>query len=424
MPTNQRVFVFIVFVVACFGLANSSMAAPVIPQFFAFEHAKADMTWQYTSDDESEWIEGIFQVYLPEKGYVFISTNLDQADQRVVGYKGITAVHSGGGGVHYEYSLSQLFRIYDELFLPLIYLLDVSGEWLGQTTLLERPVWLYQTDTNPPLVYWFDAEFGLPLRIEVADGDDYLSVSNYTLCQDDETLEALVYRITYGYWQGFITLARDQVGSWNPIEIQVIDDFAQIHITYDNWQVLDTRADFTTLDNLATSLEAGIHAYRTKEYVEVISAFRNVLRIDPYYLQGYIYLAFTYGMLDNYLGAVENYQQWLMLEPHNAVALNNLAFTHFQANARLGEAVALAKRAIAIERQPAYLDTLGYGYYLRKEYDLALDYLLEAKEGLQGAVLAEVYGHLILVYQALGQVENVVYYQEKKALLIDGELSI
>ncbi len=391
-------------------MAHSS-ESPVEP-FIDYSQARAEKTWFYSDLSYEESIAGVFEVYFPD-GFVFVYDD-DGVERRIVSKALITALHSPER-VEYEYELAQLFMVFDQVFLPLTRLLELEGDWLGEEALAGRTTQRFEASEEPSATYWFDSETGIPLRIIMEDGTDFLSTTSYQVHPEDEALLASITLALYSAdWEGFLRLEYKD-GHWFPRQIRVIDDAAEIVLEYENWTVLEQAVDFRTLERLSTSLEEGYAAYQAEEWSQAISFFREALRIDPFYEPGYFYLAFSYGSLDNYLGAVENYQQWLMIRPENPLAMNNLAFTYMQQGLYLHDALALAERALALERRPAYLDTVGYGHYRLGRYETALDYLYEALETINVAARGDVIHHIILVYEALGDKEQVDYYKDLRS---------
>ena len=94
-----------------------------------------------------------------------------------------------------------------------------------------------------------------------------------------------------------------------------------------------------------------------------------------------------------------------MLDPGQPHMLNNLAYIYMQRRVNLAEAVRMAEQAVAASRIPAYLDTLGYGYYLLGQYDQAKEILEEALAAVDGSTnpesAVEIRLHLEMVYHAL-----------------------
>ena len=95
-------------------------------------------------------------------------------------------------------------------------------------------------------------------------------------------------------------------------------------------------------------------------------------------------LAYVYHRRENSAKAKWAYENILRLHPDDGVALNNLAWilATAQDNTLLDypRALALAKRAVGIERSPTFLDTLAEAYYVNGLYDQALEIIKEALE--------------------------------------------
>lgn len=402
----MRILVFLA-VLAIVSPAAYAFDSPVEP-FVDYPGARAHKTWQYSDSEYEESITGDFEMHFPD-GFVFVYQD-DDGEHRLVSKGHITALHSPQR-VEYEYELAQVFMVFDQVFLPLTRLVELEGDWLGEEALAGRLTHRFESSDEPSATYWFDAETGIPLRIIMEDGTDFLSTTSYQVHPEDEDLLASITLALHSTdWDGLLRLEYKD-GHWFPRQIRVTDETAEIVLDYKDWAVLEDPGDFRMLERLNTSLEEGYAAYQAEEWTGAIESFREVLRIDPFYEPGYFYMAFSYGSLDNYLGAVENYQQWLMLRPENALALNNLAFTYMQQGLYLHDALALAEEALAIERRPAYLDTVGFGHYLLGRYETALDYLYEALETIDTHMRDDVLNHIILVYEALGDEEQADYYK-------------
>lgn len=85
------------------------------------------------------------------------------------------------------------------------------------------------------------------------------------------------------------------------------------------------------------------------------------------------------GYLKRYEEAMQCYEEVLKRTPNNPATLNNYAYLLAEANTRLDEAEAMAKRALAAEpNNPIYLDTLGWIYYRQGRYQQAVQLLEQA----------------------------------------------
>lgn len=94
--------------------------------------------------------------------------------------------------------------------------------------------------------------------------------------------------------------------------------------------------------------------------------------------QGDVYALRNLGYLyENGLGVEQNYAQaehWYRLSLGQGYpgAMNNLAWLLASQNDRLDEALALAMQAVALHPTPTFIDTLGYVYFQRGEFDAAI----------------------------------------------------
>jgi Zn-dependent protease with chaperone function len=95
-------------------------------------------------------------------------------------------------------------------------------------------------------------------------------------------------------------------------------------------------------------------------------------------------LSQLYHQRENLAKAAWAYEHILRLEPNDGMALNNLAWilaTAEQPDLRdHPRALELAKRAVAVEDSPTFLDTLAEAYYVNGRYDQAVATINEALE--------------------------------------------
>jgi Zn-dependent protease with chaperone function len=89
---------------------------------------------------------------------------------------------------------------------------------------------------------------------------------------------------------------------------------------------------------------------------------------EPHKLSLYQELAMIYHQRDRIQEAIGAYEKIIDLDPHNAVSINNLAWilvTSPDESIRDDKrGLDLAKRAVALERSPIYLDTLAEAFYV------------------------------------------------------------
>jgi tetratricopeptide (TPR) repeat protein len=99
--------------------------------------------------------------------------------------------------------------------------------------------------------------------------------------------------------------------------------------------------------------------------------------------------------------AMKAYKKVLELNPNVPVAQNNLAWIYADSGQNLDEAIRLAEAAKkAAPKNIQILDTLGWAYYKKGEYQKALENIIAAVDA--GAKEADVFYHLGLAYEAVG----------------------
>jgi tetratricopeptide (TPR) repeat protein len=129
---------------------------------------------------------------------------------------------------------------------------------------------------------------------------------------------------------------------------------------------------------------------------------RNWVRDEPdesqarYQLGAYLYL------LDEVEEAEQQMREALRLDPQHAAALNFLGYSLAEKEQQLDEALELVQRALEIDAwNGAFLDSLGWVYYQRGEFEQARDPLERAARELpHDPTILE---HLGDLYQALGE---------------------
>jgi tetratricopeptide (TPR) repeat protein len=184
----------------------------------------------------------------------------------------------------------------------------------------------------------------------------------------------------------------------------------------DNWLNLALRAQVLR--------EMGKLEDSVKAYQDVIEKVKTDKRLDKeedrdYFIDKYRYvLSGIYVDLNQIDKAAEQLKALLKREPDNPTYNNDLGYVWADHNMNLDEAERLIRKAIADDRKErrkgnpdlkplqdrdnaAYLDSLGWVLYKKKQYKEAKKYLEEAIQQEEGKHL-EIYDHLGDVNQALG----------------------
>jgi tetratricopeptide (TPR) repeat protein len=120
----------------------------------------------------------------------------------------------------------------------------------------------------------------------------------------------------------------------------------------------------------------------------------------------------VYADLDQWEDAVDSYETALQLDSSNHNAMNNYAYFMSLREERLDYAEELALQAIAYEPEnAAYLDTVGWIYFKKGEYEKAKEYIKSSID--TGDASAEVYEHMGDVYDRLDMPDDAVNWWQK-----------
>jgi tetratricopeptide (TPR) repeat protein len=113
----------------------------------------------------------------------------------------------------------------------------------------------------------------------------------------------------------------------------------------------------------------------------------------------------TYYSLEKFEKAWASYEKSIELDSNNATSLNNYAYYLSVRNERIEEAYEMSKKSLENEpNNPSFLDTLGWIYFKRGDYNKAYQYISSSIDN--GAMSATVFEHLGDVYDKLGNDEK------------------
>lgn len=150
---------------------------------------------------------------------------------------------------------------------------------------------------------------------------------------------------------------------------------------------------------------AAIALSRLQQSSEAIAALGRSLEADSAYVDAWVQLGIEYSITGNTARSDSAYRRALELEPDNALANNNYAYSLSERGEKLPLARTMAQTAL--EKEPdnaSYLDTMGWIYYQLGEYEKALEFIHKAIT--KGDASATVYEHLGDVYQKLGNMDE------------------
>ena len=102
------------------------------------------------------------------------------------------------------------------------------------------------------------------------------------------------------------------------------------------------------------------------------------------------------------------------MNTNSANNINSMAWVLIYLGMDIDRGIELSKKSIQISpKSPHYLDTLGYGYYKKKDYDNALKQLLKAALYVDDNSKAEIYLHLADAYYDKNDFKNALKYYRK-----------
>lgn len=114
----------------------------------------------------------------------------------------------------------------------------------------------------------------------------------------------------------------------------------------------------------------------------VVNILNRQIEKDPGNTRMLLNLAMVYHQMGKYKKAIDTYDRLLSIDSSQAMALNNLAWllvTSPDKSLRDAKrALELARKAVALERTPMYLDTLAEAYYANRKADKAIEVIKEA----------------------------------------------
>jgi tetratricopeptide (TPR) repeat protein len=140
---------------------------------------------------------------------------------------------------------------------------------------------------------------------------------------------------------------------------------------------------------------------------DAIATYRQGLKDNPREAAYYVLLGQLLQSRRDWNGATEAYQKALAITPQNPLASNDLASVMLQSGGNLDVALSLAQTARrGMPDSPSVADTLGWIYYQKGAYRLAVDSLREALKLGQESNSPDNYSvhyHLGMAYAKSGQ---------------------
>ena len=399
MSRNKSKLTFLVLLATLLlGVYSSAQALETPPGWFEHDFATVRILAESSGDGEKHLhMDGLLRFAYPDGFEIQYLTQT--APVVITSQAGFVQVQTGAD-VQYGYDSYWLFADLQTYVFGLVELSRRPLAISGQDRIADRRALRY-VDPDSDFVAWFDEESRIPFLVR-SGSETLLTINSYIL--ENHELTQVELELCFGPKAARLTLEAGEEG-WAPAMLEIEEAQGVLTLKLFDW-AYQAEWENNPLPRLARLDELNqlfLVEFQAQNYDKALSITQEMLALAPQFWQVYLYQAFVYEGIDNYLGVVENYQQVLMRQPDNHLALNNLAYHYFLKEVQIPHALEMAKRAVELERKDIYLDTLGYGYYLVGRYAEAKELLLEALETVGEDAQAEVQGHLDLVLQALGE---------------------
>jgi tetratricopeptide (TPR) repeat protein len=219
----------------------------------------------------------------------------------------------------------------------------------------------------------------------------------------------------------------DKASNYYKLYIQLGNPDAQDYAHLANAEIQDDHPDaaMETLnqaekafpDILPLKLYKAIVLRSLERWDESLAIFASLEQQNGKLIDSNFYFdyAVTYEKSGNEAKAVELFRKCLTLNPNNHQALNYLGYMWASKGENLDEAEQMITQALTLDPEsPAYLDSMAWVCYQKKEYDKALEYQQKAIVSMPDD--PEVLEHLADIYYKLGNTEKAIESWSKASL--------
>ena len=124
---------------------------------------------------------------------------------------------------------------------------------------------------------------------------------------------------------------------------------------------------------------AGLNYIDSKKYEKAKEVLEQSLYLRPDFSDSKFYLALAYDKLKNFDKTEQLLKEIIEIEPDNVKALNYLAYSYTEKTIHLDQAEQMLTKVLKLQPNvPAYLDSMGWLYYKKRNYELAEKYIFTA----------------------------------------------
>jgi Tfp pilus assembly protein PilF len=133
---------------------------------------------------------------------------------------------------------------------------------------------------------------------------------------------------------------------------------------------------------------------------EAKTRLTSVIAADSSNMTAQKWLGNVEAVRGDHNAAITHFRKVLELDPSDSQASNNLAYLLIEYRNEFDEALKYAQKAVElVPDRPAYLDTLGWAHYQKRQYPTAIRYLERASASNQSAAWKY---HLAMAYAKAG----------------------
>jgi tetratricopeptide (TPR) repeat protein len=138
-----------------------------------------------------------------------------------------------------------------------------------------------------------------------------------------------------------------------------------------------------------------------------IGVLQKAVEVDTSNIDAWNQLGILNNSLGNLPASDAAYERVLTLDPANALANNNYAYSLSERNTQLERAQGMVESALKAEpKNPSYLDTMGWILFQRGNFNKAVEFIQKAIDNGEGS--ATIYEHLGDAYDQLGNREKAL----------------
>jgi tetratricopeptide (TPR) repeat protein len=124
----------------------------------------------------------------------------------------------------------------------------------------------------------------------------------------------------------------------------------------------------------------GLTCYFNKQYSNSIICLSSALSLNPQCYEAYVYRGMAYYMIGNIVNTTEDFIESVGYNPNSHVIMNELAYLFITEESiyNLENALYYAEKALELNSNPEYYDTLACVYSEKKDFDKAIEYEIKA----------------------------------------------